>query len=161
MLQRAVKEKVPIQTTFPPNHIMLAHPHVLFGNSRWWRHNEHDGVSNHQHHDCLLNRLFRRRSKKISNLRVIGLCAGNSPVTGEFSAQMASNAENVSIWWRHHIHLFSDAVCQAPVKCMQISLQQNRRTFINRACITVMHYLLFFLDCNELQILVLAFRTID
>ena len=28
--------------------------------------------------------------------------AGNSPVTGEFPAQMASNAENVSIWWRHH-----------------------------------------------------------
>ena len=27
---------------------------------------------------------------------------GNSPVTGEFPAQRASNAENVSIWWRHH-----------------------------------------------------------
>ena len=31
-----------------------------------------------------------------------GLFAGNSPGTGEFPAQMASNAENVSIWWRHH-----------------------------------------------------------
>ena len=30
------------------------------------------------------------------------LCAGNSPVTCEFPAQMASNAKNVSIWWRHH-----------------------------------------------------------
>ena len=29
--------------------------------------------------------------------------AGNSPVTGEFPAQMASNAENVSIWWRHRV----------------------------------------------------------
>ena len=29
--------------------------------------------------------------------RVTGLCAGNSPVTGEFPAQRASNAENVSI----------------------------------------------------------------
>ena len=29
-------------------------------------------------------------------------CAGNSPQTDEFPAQMASNAENVSIWWRHH-----------------------------------------------------------
>ena len=45
---------------------------------------------------------FRRRSKKASKIRVTGLCAGNSPVTGEFPAQMASNAENVSIWWRHH-----------------------------------------------------------
>ena len=46
--------------------------------------------------------LFRRRSKKTSKLRVTGLCEGNSPVTGEFPAQRASNAENVSIWWRHH-----------------------------------------------------------
>ena len=30
------------------------------------------------------------------------LCAENSLVTGEFPAQMASNAENVSTWWRHH-----------------------------------------------------------
>ena len=66
-----------------------------------WRHNGHDGVSNHQPRHCLLNRLVRRRSKKTSKLRVTGLCAGNSPVTGEFPAQMASNAENVSIWWCH------------------------------------------------------------
>ena len=59
-------------------------------------------VSNHQPHDCLLNRLFSRRSKRTSKLRVTGLCAGNSPGTGEFPAQMASNAENVSISWRHH-----------------------------------------------------------
>ena len=67
-----------------------------------WRINGRDSVSNHQPHDCLLNRLFRRRSKNTSKLFVTGLCAGNSPGTGEFPAQMASNAENVSIWWRHH-----------------------------------------------------------
>ena len=67
-----------------------------------WRHNECDGVSNHQSHDCLLNRLFRRRSKKTLKLRFTGLCAWNSPMTGEFPAQMASNVDNVSIWWRHH-----------------------------------------------------------
>ena len=44
-----------------------------------WRHNDHVAVSNHQPHDCLLNRLFRRRSKKTSKLHVTGLCAGNSP----------------------------------------------------------------------------------
>ena len=27
---------------------------------------------------------------------------GNSLITGEFPAQMAGDAENVSIWWRHH-----------------------------------------------------------
>ena len=67
---------------------------------QWW-HNGRDGVSNHQHQHCFLNRLFRRRSKKTSKLRVTGLCAGNSPVTGEFPAQVHSNGENVSIWWRH------------------------------------------------------------
>ena len=38
---------------------------------------------------------------KTSKLRVTGLCAGNSPVTGEFTTQRASNAENISIRWRH------------------------------------------------------------
>ena len=68
-----------------------------------WRDSERDGVSNHQAHDCLLKRLFRRRSKKTSKLRTTGLCAGNSPVSSEFPTQRASNAENVSIWWRHHV----------------------------------------------------------
>ena len=62
-----------------------------------------DRVSNHKPHDCFLNRLFRRRSKKTSKLRVTGLCEGNSPGTGAFPAQMTSNAENVSIWWHHHV----------------------------------------------------------
>ena len=56
----------------------------------WWRHNGHDSISNHQPYDCLLNSLFRSRWKKTSKLRVTGICA------------MASNAENVSIWWHHH-----------------------------------------------------------
>ena len=38
-----------------------------------WRHNGLDSLSNHQPHDCLLNHLFRRRSKKTSKLRVTGL----------------------------------------------------------------------------------------
>ena len=63
---------------------------------QWPIYIDHDGVSNHQPHDCLLNRLFKPRSKKTSKLRVTGLCAGNSPVTGEFPTQKASNAENVS-----------------------------------------------------------------
>ena len=69
-----------------------------------WRRNGRDGVSNHQPHDCLLNRLFSHRSKKTSKLRVTGLCAGNSSGTGEFPTQRASYAENVSIWWRHHVY---------------------------------------------------------
>ena len=77
------------------------------------RPNERDGVSYQQPHDCLLKRLFRRRSKKTSKLRVTGLCVcvcvwggggggGDSSVTGEFAVYRASNAEISSIWWRHH-----------------------------------------------------------
>ena len=78
-----------------------------------WCHNERHGVSNHRRLYCLLNRLLRPRSKKASKLRVTGLCEGNSPVTGEFPTQRASNAENVFIWWRHH--------AQSKV-CTQISM---------------------------------------
>ena len=63
-----------------------------------WRHNGRDGVSNYQPHHCLLNRLFRHRSKKTSKLQVTGLCEGKSPATGEFPSQRANNAENVSIF---------------------------------------------------------------
>ena len=85
-----------------------------------WRHNGHDGVSHHRCLDCLLNRLFRHRSKKISKLRVTDLCAGNPPVTGGFPSQRASNAENVSIWWRHHV----TGWLQSP--CTYLSLPPHR-----------------------------------
>ena len=64
--------------------------------------NEYDSISNHQHLDYFLNRLLGCRSKKTSKLHITGLCEGNSPVTSEFPTQRASNAENVSIWWRLH-----------------------------------------------------------
>ena len=62
-----------------------------------WRHNELDGVWNHQRLDCLLNRLFRRKSKKTSKLRVTGLCDGNPLVTGGFPSQRASDAVGVKV----------------------------------------------------------------
>ena len=48
-----------------------------------------------------LDHSFKRRSKETLKLCLTDRCAGNSPVTGEFPAQMASNAENVSSWWHH------------------------------------------------------------
>ena len=91
------------------------------GQSLLWRHNGQDSVSNHQPHHCLLSRLFGHRSKKTSKLRVTGLCAWNSPGTGEFPAQMASNAENVSIWWRHHgTYIWNEATFQS-VSCFIFS----------------------------------------
>ena len=66
-----------------------------------WRHNRRDGVSNHQPHDYLLSCLFRSRSKKTSKLRITDLCAGISPVTGEFqrvSTQTAIHGRLVPHW---------------------------------------------------------------
>ena len=71
-------------------YMYMGHVHMVkLTTALQWRHNGHNSVSNHQPHECLLNRLFRRRSKNTSKLRVTGLCAENSPGTGEFSAQMA------------------------------------------------------------------------
>ena len=83
-----------------------------------WRHNGRDAVSNHQPRDCLLNRLFRRRSKKTSTLRATGLCSGNSPATGEFPAQMASNAEKASISWRHYVTRQSVDIAQSRIRAV-------------------------------------------
>ena len=68
-----------------------------------WRHNECDGVSHHQPHDCLLNHLLKCRSKKTSKLCITGLCEKNSPGTGDFPTQRVSNAVNVSIWSCRHV----------------------------------------------------------
>ena len=83
-----------------------------------WRHNGRGCVSNHRPHDCLFNRLFRRRSKKTSKLRVTGLCAGNSQGTGEFPAQMASNAENFP---------FDDGIMKTEVKVQCVRMYSRQR----------------------------------
>ena len=94
-----------------------------------WHANGHNGVSNHQCFDCLLSRLFRPRSKKTSKLRVTGLCAGNSPETGEFPAQGASNAENVSIWRRDHTRRFASCMrlFKIPWRCASCTSQKEVR----------------------------------
>ena len=90
------------------------------------RHNGRVGVSNHQPHDCLLNRLFRRRSKKSSKLRITGLCAGNSPVTGDFPAQKVSNAENVSICGKC-FHLMTSS-CELSVASVHLNKYNSKCT---------------------------------
>ena len=79
-----------------------------------WRHNGRGGLiivywivysgADHRKHQSSASLAFVRGIHRWPvKLRVTGLCTGNSPVTGEFPAQMASNAEYVSIWWRHHV----------------------------------------------------------
>ena len=75
-----------------------------------WRHNEHDGISNDQPHECLLNRLFRRRSKKTPKLRVTGFVRGihrrlvNSPHKGPVKRKIfhLMTSSWVDDWWPVH-----------------------------------------------------------
>ena len=71
-----------------------------------WRHNGHDGVSNHQPHHCLLNHLFGRRSKKTLKLCVTGLCAGihRGPVNSLHKwpvTRKMSPFDDIMIKWTH------------------------------------------------------------
>ena len=86
-----------------------------FNPTLFWRHNRRDGVSNHKPHHCLVNRLFRYRSKETSKLRDTGLCARNSPVTGEVPSQIDSNAYNASIWYDNVIMIMESN--HSPVNC--------------------------------------------
>ena len=61
-----------------------------------------------------------KKKKKKIELRVAGLCEGNSPFTGEFSSQRASNAENVFIWWRHHAAMHVGTTTVAAYLCVEL-----------------------------------------
>ena len=67
-----------------------------------WRHNERDGVSNHQPHDWLLNLYSGADQRKPQSSVSLSFVREIPRATGEFPAQRASNAEKVSTWWRHH-----------------------------------------------------------
>ena len=62
-------------------------PDIIFQAGQWslqWHHYERNGVSNHQPHNSqLFTEAFIQEQMKTSKLRVAGLCAWNSPVTGD------------------------------------------------------------------------------
>ena len=99
---------------------------IFFHQTLQWRHDELVGVSNHQRLDCLLNRLFRRRSKKTSKLRFPCLCEGNSPVTtGDRWIPRAKGKlrGNISICWRHHDISLLECQIMRPVIVMYITVR--------------------------------------
>ena len=134
-----------------------------------WRHNERNGVSNHQSHQCLLNHLFGRRSKKTSTFRDTCLCTGNSSVTSEFPAQRASNAENVPIWFFHHVTLFCRKACvhwidNSVITCLCYPLKhictKTALSFI-KVLVTPTAYIANSLDfhCSDVIMRAMAFQT--
>ena len=114
-----------------------------------WRHNGRDSVSNHQPHDCSLNRLFRRRSKKTSKLRVTGLCVGNSwgPVNSPHKWPVTRNMfpfDDVITWC-----VFCEFKLWLPVVvfcfrhcmpcCMQYHIMLDGPSSISRKCTQYYH----------------------
>ena len=90
---------------------VITHPCPIFKTALvkplQWRHNDRDCVSNHQRLDCLLTRLFRRRSKKTPTLRVTGLCVRgihrwpvNSPHRGPVTRKMFPFDDVIMLHWR-------------------------------------------------------------
>ena len=65
--------------------------------------------------------------RKHQIFRVLGLCAGNSPVAGEFHAHMAIDAEYVSIWWRHHEYPIKSAQMSSSESCARIDWHARPR----------------------------------
>ena len=80
-----------------------------FAISLQWRHNGYHGVSNHQPYGCLLNRLFRRRSKKIVKLRITGLCAGTH-------RWLVDSSHKWPVTWKifpfDDVIMVSDSICE-------------------------------------------------
>ena len=54
-----------------------------------------------------IKQLIRTHIKELSKPALLALCEGSLPMTCEFPAQRASNAEEASIWWwlRHYRHI--------------------------------------------------------
>ena len=92
---------------------------TFWKNSLHWCHNDHDGISNHQPHGCLLNHSFRCRSKKTSKLRFTGLCAGNSPGPvnsphkGPVTRKMFTFDDVIMYWLNSFFFLKNSHLCNA------------------------------------------------
>ena len=69
-----------------------------------WRLNERTGISNHRRLDCLLNRLFRRISKKATKLCVTGRCDHRWPVDSPHKGSVTRKMfpfDDIIMWCVH------------------------------------------------------------
>ena len=111
------------------------------------------GVSNHQPHGCLLSRLFRRRTKKTSKLRVTGLCVGNSPgpVTSPHKGPVTRKMfpfDDVIMSW-----IWIDTSIPYHLA--------NRNTMFKRICCIQCTVTLCFQNCYLIQNVILIINTIN
>ena len=118
-----------VAVVLPISWVSLSDAYYLVGcfdmaHTLQWRYIEHDGVSNHQRRDCLLNRLFKSRTKKISKLRVTGFCEGNSPVAVYW--QCSKFCWNETSWriklsvWQQPTRVYKRGKCICGTICLRI-----------------------------------------
>ena len=93
-----------------------------------WRHNERDGVSNHRRLDCLHNRLFRRRSKKTSKLRVTGL--RQSPFWWGIHRWPVNSPHQGQVTWK--MFPFDDVIMNDSWYIVNWTLRNKLQWFFNR-----------------------------
>ena len=92
-----------------------------------WRHNGHDGVSNHQPRHCLLNRLFGCRSKKTSKLRVTGFVRGihrrpgNSPHKWPVTPKIVLFDDVIMDFWSWQLVIYQWMRRSCPSECMRFN----------------------------------------
>ena len=73
------------------------------------------------------------QAQKTSKFRVSGLCDGSPPVTGGFHSQRASNADNVSIWWRRHC--IEIIIIKMAVSCVVTEIPLSDHLYCNKILI--------------------------
>ena len=80
------------------NHCWLIVNLTLRNKFEWnplqWRHSGHDGISNHQPHDCLLNRLFKTQIKE--NIKAPSYW----PLYGEFTGDRLNSPHKWPVAWK-------------------------------------------------------------
>ena len=118
-----------------------------------WRHNERDGVSNHQRLGCLLNRLVRRRSKKPSKLLITGFVRGihrwpvNSPHKGPVTRKMLP-LDDVTIG--HHVESSIDIEYHFYAKKLFYANWENVAIVLHRMkCIIVRLHYMYEKECTD------------
>ena len=80
-----------------------------------WRHIERVSISNHHPHDWLLNRLFRRRSKKTSKLRINGLWIHRWPMNSPHKGPVT----------RKYFHLVTSPYSKSTIRFLLYSLHAS------------------------------------
>ena len=119
-----------------------------------WRHNERNDGSNHQRHDCVLNRLFRRRSKKTPKLHVTDLCEAVALLRNDVSHWLGACLESaLSLyysWTPHYLMMWIFKQMRRPIALC------GDRLYRQQICNSVERFSALASDVSSLQRIILS-----